>query len=315
MDDNVNILITCSGGPAAIGVIKSLKSMNFNGTVVSVDCDSLSAGFHLSDKHYQVPLSIDDNYWTELLKIIKNENINLILPTGDSDMIHFSKNKDVLNKMNVILFQSDYESIVTCQNKFKFYNKCKEKFNLPFTSINDDELTFPMFCKPKKGSGSRGVKVCYDKNCVKSLDMSESLHRSSEYVFQEYLPGLEYTIDVLCDMDSNPLIIVPRKRLQTKAGISSKGEIISDKFIEQECFKMCKFLNLKGPICLQMKEDVNGVPRFIEVNPRFGGSTFFTTLAGVNFVKIILDLINGSKPIITKPKLIKIIRYFEEIVI
>ena len=320
----MNILITCAGGPAAIGVIKSLRSMEFMGNIVAVDCDSLSAGFHLSDKHYKVPLSADDNYWGEILKVIKKENINLVLPTGDSDMVHFSKNKKMLNKMGVTIFQSDFESIDICQDKLQFYEKCKDKFDLPNTinhweinarALSMSEINFPIFCKPKRGSGSRGIKICYGMDCINSLDTSKSLHRSSDYIFQEYLPGQEYTIDVLCDMESNPLVIIPRKRLQTKAGISSKGEIIKNDFIEKSCYDMCKFLKLKGPICLQMKEDVNGVPRFIEVNPRFGGGTYFTTLAGVNFLSIIIDLVNGVTPEISEPNLIKVIRYYEEICI
>jgi carbamoyl-phosphate synthase large subunit len=310
----MNILITCAGGPAAIGVIKSLRSMRFMGNIVSIDCDPLSAGFYLSDKHHVVPLSAEDNFWSEVLKVIKKEKIDLILPTGDSDIVHFSKNKLLLENMGIKLFQSDFESIDICQDKLKFYEKCKDKFNLPKTS-DESKLDFPMFCKPKRGSGSRGTKLCYNDDCIKSLDTSVSLHRSQEYIFQEYLPGQEYTIDVLCDMHSNPLTVIPRKRLQTKAGISSKGEIVKNEFIEKSCYDICKFLKLKGPICLQMKEDVNGVPRFIEVNPRFGGGTYFTTLAGVNFLSIILDLVNGHEPEISEPELIKVVRYYEEIVV
>ena len=121
--------------------------------------------------------------------------------------------------------------------------------------------------------------------------------------------------DVLCDMESNPLVVIPRKRLQTKAGISSKGEIIRDKFIESSCFDMCKCLKLKGPVCLQMKEDKDGKPKFVEVNPRFGGGTYFTTLAGVNFCKLIIDMVEGRELNIPKPKPITVLRYFEEIVI
>ena len=139
--------------------------------------------------------------------------------------------------------------------------------------------------------------------------------RSNEYIFQEYLPGQEYTIDVLCDMKSNPLVVVPRKRLQTKAGISSKGEIIRDNFIEKACFDICKFLKLKGPVCLQMKEDKDGKPKFVEVNPRFGGGTYFTTLAGVNFCKLIIDILGGKELNIPEPKPITVLRYFEEIII
>ena len=78
-------------------------------------------------------------------------------------------------------------------------------------------------------------------------------------------------------MESNPISVVIRKRLQIKAGISSKGEIIENNFIEKSCFDICKFLKLKGPICLQMKEDECGVPKFIEINIswcKFYGNNF-----------------------------------------
>ena len=44
------------------------------------------------------------------------------------------------------------------------------------------------------------------------------------------------------------------------------------------CRNISKFLQLKGPVCMQMKEDELGSPKFIEINPRFGGGTYFTTL-------------------------------------
>ena len=93
----MNILVSCSGGPAAIGVIKSLRDIGFTGKIVSIDCDSLSSGFYLSDKYYVVPLSVEDNFWSETLKVIKKEKIDLIVPTGDADIVHFSKNKKMLN--------------------------------------------------------------------------------------------------------------------------------------------------------------------------------------------------------------------------
>ena len=86
-------------------------------------------------------------------------------------------------------------------------------------------------------------------------------------------------------------------------------------FIEKSCFEICKFLKLKGPLCLQMKEDEDGNPKFVEINPRLGGSSYFATLAGVNFLEIILDLVEGKEPIINKPNLVTILRYFKEVVL
>jgi len=288
----MNILILGAGGTAGYGTIKSLRSMEFTGGIISVDSSELAAGFYFSDKYYVVPKADDEDYIKAIFKIVQKEKIDLILPTSPTDIIPISKNSYLFKGK---LFMSDYESIMDCIDKWRFYNKCKDKFSLPKTFRGGG-----LFKKPINGRGSVGC---------------EKLDLTSDDIISEYLPGQEYTIDVLCDMNSNPLVVIPRKRLEIKAGQSYKGEIISDKNIEKQCSDICKFLKLKGPICLQMKEDENGNPKFLEINPRFGGGTHFTTLAGVNFLPIILDLFDERKPKIEKPNLIKISRYFEEIVV
>lgn len=293
----MNILFLGAGGPAAIGAIKSLNECDSQGEhkIVTVDCDELATGFHFGDRNYVVPKYNDDQYYDEILKVVKREDIDLVLPTSD-DVISISHAKDWLFN-NVILFMSDYNSISKCVDKFLFYNECETKFSLPKTT---DKFT-PVFAKPRDGKGSRGIKL---------IDETQK-----NYIYQEYLPGTEYTIDVLSDMNSNTLSVIPRIRLQTKAGISTKGRIVRNNFIETECSKIVKHLNLKGVVCIQMKEDEKGNPKFVEINPRFGGGTYFTTLAGVNFVKIILDLIDGKDVIVPEPKEVTVLRYFEEVVV
>ena len=310
-----NILISCAGGPAAVGAIKSLKQIDFKGNIVTIDCDPLAVGRYLSDINYIVPLSTSKNYWDKVLDIIIKEKITIILPTGDSDIKHFSKNKQQLEQLGVSVFMSDYDSIIKCQDKKLFFDYCASKFPLPFTSSNYKDLKFPMFAKPEYGSGSRGVKVCNKVSDIKTLDKEESVHRSSNYLFQEYLPGQEYTVDVLCDLNSNPIVIVPRKRLQIKAGISSKGQVIKHKQIEDLCRNLSIYLKLKGPVCIQLKDDPNGNPKFIEVNPRLGGGTYFSTLAGVNFLDLILKIKNNQEYTIPELKEITVLRYYNEIVI
>ena len=308
----MNILILSAGGPASHGIIKSLKDINFNGNIVSVDANPLSAGFYISDKYYVVPKAFSEHYIDELVKIIKKEKINLILPTSSNEIITISKNKKIFDDLGVILFMSDYDAIMDCSDKIRFYNKCSDKFPLPktFTQYWSTE-DLPLFAKPNKhSSGSRGVKVIRELSDFNCLD-----EEKYDYLFQEYLPGIEYTIDVLCDMNSKPLVAIPRKRLQTKEGISSKGKIERNEFIESICFEICKFLKLKGPICLQMKESVDGELKFVEINPRSGGGSYMATLAGVNFVKIILDIIEDKKVSLNKINEITVLRYYNEVVV
>jgi|TARA_R100000030_G_scaffold43373_2_gene32728 carbamoyl-phosphate synthase large subunit len=310
-----NILISCAGGPAAVGAIKSLKKINFKGRIVTIDCDPLAVGRYLGDKNYIVPLSTSKDYWSEVLNIIKKEKTTIIIPTGDSDIKHFSKHKEELNTLGAVVFMSDYDTIIKCQDKRLFFDYCSQKFPLPFTSSNYKDLKFPMFAKPEYGSGSRGAKVCYKSFDIKTLDKEESVHRSSNYLFQEFLPGKEYTVDVLCDLESNPVVVVPRERLQIKAGISSKGRVVKHPVIEKLCIDLCEHLSIKGPVCIQLKEDSKGNPKFIEVNPRLGGGTYFSTLAGVNFLDLILKIKNNIKYNIPKMYEITVLRYYNEIVI
>jgi len=134
-------------------------------------------------------------------------------------------------------------------------------------------------------------------------------------IIQEYLPGKEYTIDVLSDLEGNPLVAVPRERIEVKAGISVKGRIVIDKTIQAECLRMAGHLRIKGPSCIQMKRDGEEVPKIVEVNPRMGGSTILTTYAGVNFPELIIKMANTEKIEIPKLHEITMVRYYEEVIL
>ena len=64
-----------------------------------------------------------------------------------------------------------------------------------------------------------------------------------------------------------------------------------------------------------MKESSEEQPQLVEINSRLGGGTIFSTLAGVNFPAMILDMLQGVE--IRPPKIseITVVRYYEEIVI
>ena len=73
-------------------------------------------------------------------------------------------------------------------------------------------------------------------------DDVKSIEFEWDDIYSEYLPGREYTIDVLCDLNSQVLTVVPRIRLETKAGISTKGQLIHNDFIENMCGALCEYL-------------------------------------------------------------------------
>jgi carbamoyl-phosphate synthase large subunit len=233
------------------------------------------------------------------------------MPSSGYDIYHYSKNKRKLLNLGALPVVSDENTMEICRDKMKTYRHLSKKFDLPVTTLNSKEISgFPLIAKPRYGKGSKGITKIEN-----ALDLKYSLSKQDELIFQEYLPGTEYTIDVLSDLDGDPIIAVPRIRVQTKAGISTVGKIVADEKISETCKSIAKYLKIKGPCCIQMKESNDGTLKLVEVNPRLGGGTIFTTLAGANFPAMILDMVRGKRIRIPKISEITVVRYFEEIVV
>lgn len=310
-----NILVPGAGGFAAVNAIKSLKSLNnFKGRIITTDANPLSAGFYLADKGYTLPKISDSKFINKAIEIIKKENIKIILPTSGFDIIPYSKNKKTLQELGVECFFSDYDTIQLCNNKLDFYEFAKKgNFLTPkyTTKINEIDF-FPVFAKPIIGKGSRDTFLINSK-----IDLQYINEKYSDMIYSEYLPGKEYTIDVLSNMNGKAIVAVPRERIETKDGISFKGKVVNNSLIQDEAKKLAEYLGIKGPCCIQIKEAVDGSLKLIEVNPRMGGGTIMAKHAGVNIPEIMLKLnenidIKDNEFVFDN---IIVLRYYEELII
>ena len=308
---NFNVLVPGAGGPAAINTIKSLRLSKFDGQIVSTDSDPLSAGFFLSDSYYVVPIVSDKSFIDVLIKIIKKNNIKVLMPSSGYDIYQYSIHNQLLSEMGVKAVVSRKEVLDVCQDKLLSFKKLSNRFPFAFSTLYFEQIDkFPVIAKPRFGKGSKDI--------IKIEDLTDLKYVTTKYnnmIFQEYLPGVEYSVDVLSDLNENPLIAIPRIRIQTKAGISVKGKINRNQSIENLCMDLAKHLGIKGPCVIQLKQSESGELKIIEINPRFGGGTFFSTLAGINFPALILDMVCNKEIVLPEVSEITILRYYEEVVL
>ena len=229
-------MIPGASAPAGINTIKSLRLSDFSGKILSTDSNSLSAGFYLSDYYEVIPEAEADDYLEVLLNIIDKYNIEVLMPSSGYDIFPFSEFKSKLKKHGVVPVVSDRKILEICRDKLSTFDYLNKFFTLPHTTLNPDEIdTYPVIAKPRYGKGSRDV--------VKIHDEQEKKYINSRYpnmIYQEFLPGDEYTIDVMSDLEGNPIISVPRVRLQTKSGISTKGKVVLDNELIEESMKIVK---------------------------------------------------------------------------
>ena len=310
---NVNsVLVPGASAPAGINTIKSLKMAKFGGKIVATDSDELSPGFRMTPDHFVMPLTAcEEEYIGKLYEVVKDCQIDILMPSSGHDIYLYSKYRNSLRDMGTVPVVSDPENLETCRDKLKTFNFLRGKFDLPFTTTDPKKVReFPVIAKPRFGKGSRDVIKVKDEADLKYVDA-----RFKEMIFQEFLPGIEYTVDVLSDLDKKALLAVPRVRLQTKEGISTKGRVVHHAALEEECKKIAEAVGIRGPCCIQMKESREKELKLVEINPRMGGGTIFAALAGANIPAMIVEMVRGNKIAIPKFSEITVVRYFEEIVI
>lgn len=146
----------------------------------------------------------------------------------------------------------------------------------------------PLFIKPRFGRGAVGA---YPVKTERELDFF--LDYVKDPVVQDFLPGSEYTVDVLSDYDGRVISVVPRERLVIRSGVSDRGRTVKNHKLIDLSIEVTSTLGIVGAANLQCKVDGDKITYF-EINPRFSGAIQLTINAGANFPAMILEMLNGG---------------------
>jgi len=289
------VLLTPSSSGMAIAAIKSLRK-DKRIKIISTDIDRLAPGLYLSDCGYMVPPFSEEAYYDALKKIVKKEKIDVIIPCLDTILIEFSKRRNEFEDMGTKILVSDQKTLEISRDKWKTYNKLRNIVPVPISYIDQRyvDLPFPLFIKPRYGSGS---KDAYKVNSQEDLDFY--WHSIKDPIIQEYLIGKEFTVDCLADAEGNLIIDIPRERIEVKAGISIKSRIVEDERLSQMARKIAEKIKFYGPFFFQAKEDEHQVPKLTEINARISGTMSLSSFSGSNIHLLAIKLCLGDK--IEKP--------------
>jgi len=97
---------------------------------------------------------------------------------------------------------------------------------------------------------------------------------------QDYLPGDEYSIDVLADHLGRVHACVPRVRVRGDSGASVAGYTLRDRDLERFGRLVVEVLGLPFISNVTVRRDVDGRPSLLEVNPRVPATLALTAGAG-----------------------------------
>lgn len=236
----------------------------------------------------------DVGYIGELLEICREDQIDLLIPTIDTDLLVLAKNKEKFEKVGTKVLICRQDKIMICRDKnniSQFFVDCGCKAPMPVNDWRKYESAYPAFIKPKDGSSSINAFKVGNKE-----ELEVYATHIKDYIVQPFVEGTEYTVDVFCDFNGNPIYITPRIRIQVRAGEVLKTKIDLDEKIINECKCIIKRFYPVGPITIQLiRERKTGDDYYIEINPRFGGGAPLSMKAGARSAEATLQLLSDEK--------------------
>lgn len=295
--------LLCSVGRRGELIKNIRESISDDSVIVASDNSPYAPALYLADKQYLVPRIDDEEYIPTLLKICIDEKINAITTFIDPEIEILSKNREKFSQIGVEVLAPYTKTAELCFDKYKMFKFLLENgINTVMTwgtleEFEEDykkgNVSFPVFVKPRNGSGSVGARKIFGYK-----ELSDAILQDQELIIQEYMDCLDLDVDVYIDTISHKAVSAfSKKKIETRIGGASKTISFKDQKLFDFVIKIVSVFDFNGPIDMDFFYKDN-MYYLSEINPRFGGAYLHAYGAGVNFIKLIENNLNGieNKP-------------------
>ena len=309
----VRVLVTGAGGPAAVSVMKSLRH-DPTVELIAADMDPWAGGLYLvpADARTLIPAGLDPGFAGTTLARCVAMGVNIVIPTVDAELRPLNEARAEYTQAGIGLLLAPGPALDVTLDKLALARRCAGKVRVPRTECFDEAIDpaswiYPVIVKPRTGSGSRDISVVPSSQALTAMDAS------ADFIVQEYLPGDEYSIDVLADASGHVVASVPRERTRVDSGVSVAGRTIHDADLEQFGAAVVAATGLTYIANVQARLDAAGHPALLEVNPRVPGALPLTVASGVDMPRMALDSLRGRPlPEHADFREVAMVRYLEE---
>lgn len=340
----LTVVLTAAGGLGLPGIIDCLRA---NGEreirVVVTDTRTDVPSRHLADAFYQIPPADDPAYVATLVDLCVAEGADVVVPLASVELLPVATERERFVAIGCVPLVNRPAVVSACDDKLGLYNALAgaQTFRVPRCrhvvdrrSFEDaaSELGFPTepICfKPRRSlGGSKGFRVVdgvlarpellfADKpthhvdwqTVLRSLDGGFRL----DHLVMEYVPGAEYSTDVLADR-GRVVSVLPRLRVQVEMGFSISGRIVDQPSVAAACEEAARRLSLSYANNVQLRLDPAGELVLMEVNPRLSGTVASSQASGVNLPYLAVKMALRESLIVPKPMFgVTMLRYWKEL--
>ena len=303
------ILITCALGDymrAEVDCIKAIKDETLGQIeVCGTDIRKTALNYVPLDHFFKVPRIDEDDYLEAIYSICKSNEIDLLIPTHSRELEMFKESRREFEKIGTKIMVSNgllniANDKILCR-EFMIANGIDVPQSAVVKSFDEYEKLqrenpAKTFCvKLRNSCGGRGFYVIGDGKYSKgdrteekflSLECLKGLfNENDEYLIQEYLPGREFTVDLICD---NGTFLCGAVKLNTsmKNGVAENSIIVKNNEALELCKKLSEKLMIDGNAGFDLKESSDGRIYIIDVNPRLTATISLVVKSGLDLVHL-----------------------------
>lgn len=233
-----------------------------------------------------IPQIKDENFIKILNEKIAEYNIKFLVCTHEDICLYLQANN---KKINAIIVHSNYDTALLCRYKSKTYEKMKKYDFVPKTFQKEEVKEFPVFIKKDTDQGARNAYK------VQNQEQLEFYTSKPEMVICEYLPGEEVTVDCFTNKDHKLLFCNPRASDRMLAGIDVHARRIElSEEIKYIAESLNKEIEFRGFWFFQIKKDINGKFKLLEISTRMPGAFSLSRCLDVNLLEMALKDFDGQ---------------------
>ena len=325
----MKLLVTNPRTAQAYAIIRALRPFAQKVVVTMYGDNRLLARFshaansRLVDSRYCVPSPVEDwragrisqentereeAYVQAVLKICEKEKIDTIFPSFDPQVYVFSKNKERFQKMGIVIPVPDYEAVVTAVDKYRTIQAAQEAgFPCPRTHLPRSEgelegiaadLGFPVMVKPRMGTAGQGAGIARDLSDLIARFRRASA-RGSVPLVQEYIPGSRIVnFHLILDREGRLKLAFSlgnRANSRIRGGFGRGQYSTAPHEYLPVAVRILQRAGYWGSAHVAAKvDDRDGVPKFMEINPRFGNRLWTRSELGINEPWMCVEIARGN---------------------
>lgn len=294
----MNIMILSPGRRVEI-VDYFIKALDGQGNVITLDMNPYAPGLYSGDKYYCMEKDFENikGYVSDIIDICIKEEIKAIITLIDPELPMLSEYRKSFEGKGIIPIISDSDLATVTLDKYAFYDRFKDRLpvvrtfkdkDTVYEEMKNGRLFFPLFVKPRRGSGSEGLRS------IVNMDEFGACHET-DIVYQPFSKKKEYGCDVYFDMISGSIKrVFIKEKLNMRSGETDKSISVHNEEILSVIRKL-EGIGFKGPIDVDVFEDFEGRYLINEINPRFGGGYPHAYHCGQNFMDCIVQNLAGSE--------------------